>query len=167
MISKDKVLGSFIGAAIGDAMGGPVECQHAARIKKYYGPIISLLPYQKPPGLMELHPGYALQAEPGSITDDTFIRIDFARFFLEKCSDSHSRAGRDRSKFAILSVYELIYRFVHSDSFFYFPKGKAGFQLAGLEAVPDCLRNVAAIFCDRNSALFSAASGWGIIQAPC
>lgn len=83
MISKDKVLGAFIGAAIGDAMGGPVECQHAARIKKHYGPVISLLPYQKPPGLMDLHPGYALQSDPGSITDDTFIRMDFAQFFLD------------------------------------------------------------------------------------
>ena len=82
MISKDKVLGAFIGAAIGDAMGGPVECQHAARIKKYYGPVISLLPYQKPPGLMELHPGYALQSDPGSITDDTFIRVDLSKFLL-------------------------------------------------------------------------------------
>lgn len=30
----DKVIGCFMGAAIGDAMGGPVECQHYRRIAK-------------------------------------------------------------------------------------------------------------------------------------
>jgi len=75
-------MGAFLGAAIGDAMGGPVESQHAARIKKYYGELTGLLPYRKPPGLIDLKPGYALHPEAGSITDDTFIRIDITRFFL-------------------------------------------------------------------------------------
>jgi ADP-ribosylglycohydrolase len=34
MRDRDKALGAYIGAAIGDAMGGPVECNHAARIKR-------------------------------------------------------------------------------------------------------------------------------------
>lgn len=79
---ESKAMGAWMGAAIGDAMGGPVECQHAARIKRHYGAVFGLLPYRKPPGLMDLYPGYALHDAPGSITDDTFIRADFTRFFL-------------------------------------------------------------------------------------
>ena len=82
MIDENKALGAYIGAAIGDAMGGPVECQHAARITKHYGKITGLIEYHKPPGLMDLHPGYALHSDAGSITDDTYIRADFTRFFL-------------------------------------------------------------------------------------
>ena len=82
MINRDKALGAYIGAAIGDAMGGPVEGQHAARITKYYGRIDGLLPYGNPPDLATLHPGGALHSEPGSITDDTYIRADMTRFFL-------------------------------------------------------------------------------------
>ncbi|MHC4694916.1 MAG: sialate O-acetylesterase, partial [Planctomycetota bacterium] len=40
------------------------------------------LPYRKPPGLIGLNPGYALHETPGSVTDDTFIRLDLARFYL-------------------------------------------------------------------------------------
>jgi ADP-ribosylglycohydrolase len=79
----DRVLGCYLGAAIGDAMGGPVECMHAARIKRVYGEITGLLPYAKPPGLIDLQPGYAMHPDPGAITDDTFIRADFTRFFLD------------------------------------------------------------------------------------
>ncbi|MGD8499738.1 MAG: ADP-ribosylglycohydrolase family protein [Phycisphaerales bacterium] len=75
-------MGCWLGAAIGDAMGGPVECQHYKRIEKYYGDFKDFLPYKKPPGLIDLHPGYALHATPGSITDDSFIRLDLARFYL-------------------------------------------------------------------------------------
>lgn len=76
-----KIAGAMYGAAVGDAMGGPVECQHAARIKKLYGTVDTLLPYRKPPGLLDLRPGYALQDAPGSVTDDTFIRLDFCHYF--------------------------------------------------------------------------------------
>lgn len=76
-----RIAGAMWGAAIGDAMGGPVECQHAARIKKHYGTIDTLLPYRKPPGLLDLRPGYALHDAPGSVTDDTFIRLDFCHYF--------------------------------------------------------------------------------------
>jgi ADP-ribosylglycohydrolase len=82
-VSKDRALGAFLGAAIADAIGGPVECQHAARIRKHYGEITGLLPYRKPPGLIELKPGYALYGDPGAVTDDTFIRVDVTRFYLE------------------------------------------------------------------------------------
>jgi hypothetical protein len=84
MTSHDKILGAYIGAAIGDAMGGPVEGNHAARIRRTVGEIEGLLPYERPHMIIKkLGPGYALHAAPGSVTDDTFIRADFTRFFLE------------------------------------------------------------------------------------
>lgn len=83
MKNRDKCMGAYIGAAIGDAMGGPVECNHYARIKKYVGEIKGLLPYKPPYTMMEPHPGYTLHPEAGSITDDTFIRKDLTKFFLE------------------------------------------------------------------------------------
>ncbi len=79
---RDRAMGCWLGAAIGDAMGGPVECQHYKRIERYYGEFTDFLPYKKPPGLLDLRPGYALHATPGSITDDTFIRLDLTRFYL-------------------------------------------------------------------------------------
>jgi ADP-ribosylglycohydrolase len=82
-IDPDRALGAYLGAAIGDAMGGPVEGMHAARIKRIFGRIEGLLPYRKPPGLNDLAPGYALQPDPGSITDDTFIRAQFTNFYVE------------------------------------------------------------------------------------
>lgn len=79
---RDRAMGCWLGAAIGDAMGGPVECQHYRRTEKYYGDFQGFLSYKKPPGLIDLRPGYALHPTPGSITDDTFIRLDLARFYL-------------------------------------------------------------------------------------
>ncbi len=81
-LRRDRALGAYIGAAIGDAMGGPVECMHAARVKRFHGTIATLLPYEKPPGLIDLQPGYALRPDPGAVTDDTFIRAQFTRFFI-------------------------------------------------------------------------------------
>jgi ADP-ribosylglycohydrolase len=83
MGTRDKLYGSYIGAAIGDAMGGPVECNHARRIQRLVGEIDDLLPYQEPYTLMEPHPGYALRRDAGAVTDDTFIRGDLTRFYLE------------------------------------------------------------------------------------
>ena len=34
---RERGFGAYIGAAIGDAMGGPVECNHAARIERTVG----------------------------------------------------------------------------------------------------------------------------------
>lgn len=79
---RDRAMGCWLGAAIGDAMGGPVECQHYKRIEEYYGDFKDFLPYRKPPGLIDLKPGYALHATPGSVTDDSFIRLDLTRFYL-------------------------------------------------------------------------------------
>lgn len=87
---KDKAMGSYIGAAIGDAMGGPVESSHYKRIKKHVGKVEGLLPYEEPYLLPTrlthpegtFHPGYALHPEAGSITDDTFCRKDVTNFYL-------------------------------------------------------------------------------------
>ena len=87
-----KAMGCFMGAAIGDAMGGPIECQHFKRIEKYAGNMTGFLEYQRPLGIMDLHPGYALHPEPGSITDDTYIRMDLARYMLANGPD-YSASG--------------------------------------------------------------------------
>lgn len=80
---RDKALGCFMGAAIADAMGGPVECQHYKRIANEFPDFDDFLPYEKPPGLIGLGPGYALDGTPGNITDDSYIRQDLARFLIE------------------------------------------------------------------------------------
>ena len=79
----DKAMGCFMGAAIADAMGGPVECQHHKRIAREFPDFEDFLPYRKPPGFIDLHPGYALDDEPGNVTDDTYIRTDLARFLID------------------------------------------------------------------------------------
>lgn len=79
----DRCVGAYLGAAIGDAMGGPVECLHFEQIRKLFPDgVQGLLPYQPPHTWMELHPGYALHGEPGSVTDDTYIRKDLTQYFL-------------------------------------------------------------------------------------
>ncbi|MBM7570156.1 ADP-ribosylglycohydrolase family protein [Aquibacillus albus] len=91
MSNLDRSIGAYIGAAIGDAMGGPVESSHYKRIKKYAGEVKGLLPYEEPYLLPQrltdprgtFHPGYALHPDPGSITDDTFCRKDITKFILE------------------------------------------------------------------------------------
>jgi len=83
MRNHDRAVGTYIGAAIGDAMGGPVEGNHTARIRRLVGRIEGFLPYQKPYTLSEPHPGYCLRPDAGAVTDDTFIRADFTRFFLD------------------------------------------------------------------------------------
>jgi len=89
-LKQDKCLGSYFGAAIGDAMGGPVESSHFRRIQRECGEITGLVPYDERYMLPErvnreggpFFPGYALHGEPGSITDDTFCRKDMANFIL-------------------------------------------------------------------------------------
>jgi len=80
---RDKVFGSYLGAAIGDALGGPVQGMHAERIQNLFGGVNDLLPYRKPPGLFDLGAGYARHAEPGSVTDETLIRAQFANFVAD------------------------------------------------------------------------------------
>lgn len=65
----DKTYASMLAAAIGDAMGGPVEGGHYERIAERYGVVDSLLAYEKPP---DYHAHFA--TDPGSITDDTRLK---------------------------------------------------------------------------------------------
>ena len=74
---RDRVVGAYMGAAAGDALGGPIEGWHAGMIKAAHGKVERFLPYTRP-----LRPGYALHAEPGAVTDDTYIRNDFAAYVL-------------------------------------------------------------------------------------
>lgn len=89
---RDKVFGSYLGAAVGDALGGPVEGMHAERIRKLFGGVRDLLHYRKPPGFFDLGPGYALHSEAGSVTDETLIRAQFARFVIDH---PHSRSANE------------------------------------------------------------------------
>lgn len=83
-IDRDRAMGAYIGGAIGDAMGGPVETLHYKQIQRTAGRILGFLEYQKPwyPGTVGT-PGGALHAEAASVTDDTFLRAELTRFFLE------------------------------------------------------------------------------------
>ncbi len=83
-MNSNKLYGAYIGAAIGDAMGGPVECSHAERIRRTCGEISGFLPYNGEYSLLTAPtPGYALRADAGAVTDDTFIRGDLTRFFAD------------------------------------------------------------------------------------
>lgn len=95
---RDKVFGAYLGAAIGDALGGPVQAMHAERIRRLFGGVKDLLPYRKPPGFFDLGPGYALRAEPGSVTDETFVRAQFARFVVQH---EHSRQLGEMVRFLV------------------------------------------------------------------
>lgn len=81
---RNRQFGAYIGAAIGDAMGGPVETSHADRIRRLAGKIDGLLPYSRPYTRHDSpRAGYALRFDAGAVTDDTFIRADLTRFLLE------------------------------------------------------------------------------------
>jgi len=47
-MTRDRAVGACLGAAIGHAMGGSVECNHAARIRRLHGRVTGLLPYEGP-----------------------------------------------------------------------------------------------------------------------
>ncbi len=84
VVDRDRAMGAYIGGAIGDAMGGPVEGNHAARIKRLCGKVTGFLPYQGPYYRGQVgRPGGALHADPGSVTDDSFLRAELTRFFLD------------------------------------------------------------------------------------
>jgi ADP-ribosylglycohydrolase len=60
-----------------------VECQHYKRIAEYFPDFQEHQPYNNPPAtIFKLRPGYALDAAAGSVTDDTFIRMDLAKYLL-------------------------------------------------------------------------------------
>jgi ADP-ribosylglycohydrolase len=77
-----KIYGGMIGAAIGDAMGGPVEGWHYQDIEKHYGVVDTLLPYNKEPSE---HTQYT--NHPGSYTDDTRLHLILCEAIIEAKGD--------------------------------------------------------------------------------
>lgn len=83
---QDKIRGCYFGAAIGDAMGGPVETMHYRKIERLYGRVDRLLEYRVPPGHIQPSPNvyYVAQSTPGTYTDDTRGRNLLAHHIIEK-----------------------------------------------------------------------------------
>jgi ADP-ribosylglycohydrolase len=65
----DKIYGSMLAGAIGDAMGGPVEGWHYEQIVAKHGVVQSLLPYSDSP---DYHAHF--ETAPGTVTDDTRLK---------------------------------------------------------------------------------------------
>ncbi|MBM3333529.1 ADP-ribosylglycohydrolase family protein [Candidatus Sumerlaeota bacterium] len=87
---RDKVFGAYLGAAVGDALGGPAQAMHAERIRSSFGGVNEMLAYRKPPGFLDIgSPGYAMHDAPGSVTGETLIRSQIARFVIDH---PHSRS---------------------------------------------------------------------------
>jgi len=72
-----KVYGALIGAAIGDAMGGPVEFWHHKDIEKKYGILDKLAPYD-----IEPNDHGPWKKDPGTYTDDTRLSKIFCQAIL-------------------------------------------------------------------------------------
>lgn len=83
---QDKIRGCYYGAAIGDAMGGPVETMHHLKIKRLFGRVEEPLEYRVPPGHIQPSPNiyYVAQSTPGTYTDDTRGRNLLAHHIIEK-----------------------------------------------------------------------------------
>jgi len=75
----DKIHASMLGAAIGDAMGAPVEGWHYERIVEAHGVVDTLLPYDRPP---DYHAHFA--TAPGTITDDTRLKHILCQAILDR-----------------------------------------------------------------------------------
>ncbi|MBE3588183.1 MAG: ADP-ribosylglycohydrolase family protein [Thermoanaerobacteraceae bacterium] len=67
---KEIIKAAFYGAAVGDALGGPVELMSAAEIREKYGV------------LKDMVGGGWLKLEPGEYTDDTQMSLAVARGIL-------------------------------------------------------------------------------------
>ena len=78
----NKIQGCYIGGAIGDAMGGPVEGMHYEYIQQLTGGVKGFIEYKEPYRLA--HPGGAVASKPGSITDDHQGRMVMAQAVLDK-----------------------------------------------------------------------------------
>jgi ADP-ribosylglycohydrolase len=77
----DKIHGSMLWSAVGDAMGGPVEGLDYHQIQAEYGVVDSLLPYHHPP---DFH--YHFHNDAGTITDDTRLKMILCQAILN-CGD--------------------------------------------------------------------------------
>ncbi len=75
----DKIHASMLAAAIGDAMGGPVEGWTYQKIAETYGIVDNFLPYGFEP---DYHNHFA--TAPGTVTDDTRLRHILCRAILQR-----------------------------------------------------------------------------------
>jgi ADP-ribosylglycohydrolase len=75
----DKIHASMLAAAIGDAMGGPVEGWHYQQIVEKYGVVEELLPYDRAP---DYHSHFA--TTPGSFTDDTRLKHILCQAIIDR-----------------------------------------------------------------------------------
>jgi ADP-ribosyl-[dinitrogen reductase] hydrolase len=76
MIDKNKVRGAFLGIAIGDALGKPVETFSAEKIKSLYGKIDQYFPCSE-------HKWFGNDKE-GTWTDDTQLSLAMANALINK-----------------------------------------------------------------------------------
>jgi len=109
----DKIHASMLAAAIGDAMGGPIEQWSYEQITNTYGIVDTLLPYSFPP---DYHNHFATKA--GIVTDDTRLkhilcqainkRGDIPRRgdFIEACIEAYYDAETDLER-GFLEEYAL------------------------------------------------------------
>ncbi len=108
MNTHDRVLGSIIGASIGDALGGPLELASAAQVReKLRGKdrIEELLPYsihKNPHGIWQDH------APRGTGTDDT----RYNQIFLQSVIAHKGRITPE------ILAYEYISRFDHPERYY-------------------------------------------------
>jgi len=79
---QEKIKGSFYGAAVGDALGGPAESLSAGEIQQKYGV------------LKEMVGGGWLNLEPGEYTDDTQMILAIAEGILTNPFSPEEEIGR-------------------------------------------------------------------------
>ena len=77
-VLSQKVYGCLFGGAIGDALGGPTEDMHYEAIRKKYGRITKLIPYDHP----GMGPGQGTEA--GLYTDDTKLKHIICKAIVKK-----------------------------------------------------------------------------------
>ena len=93
-----RIRGGLLGAAVGDALGGPVEGLHFAEIDRRHGRVTGFLPYMEPPAEHNQWTNVA-----GSITDDTRMALLVVRALVD--SDGTPSRG-DLSKVFVDYFYE-------------------------------------------------------------
>lgn len=89
--ARDRLVGSILGGAIGDALGAPIEFDSLDRIRRRHGPA----------GLTDYAPAYG---RIGAITDDTQMTLFTADgLLLAKSTDADDiveRPARDKRQLA-------------------------------------------------------------------
>lgn len=87
----DKILGAFLGAAVGDAMGAPTEMRTTKQIIEYFGGPVR--EFKEPP-----YDTFARGRKPGQVTDDFSLA-----YFLAKSIIKHNgKLGFDVVKESLL-----------------------------------------------------------------